>query len=290
MASLERAASARVGLVGEELENVAPGTPHPVFGGATNHKDKSFAWVRDNVRFRKVENFNRGARGPHGRVDGVPDSGTQEGHVGEMLRIATVPRKALVGALTKRARPPLRTVIAPGGKVLLVRSKSGQLQKERTSSYKDPHKVDVSALDAKDLFGSYVKLRKERDDYVKAETQPPDEDYVFDPYDPNGGGGGGSGALPEGLDGGDSFLSDGLALHSVGPAGSSGAGGGGNSRLLADAAPRRPRLEPLSHNGKRDLLQLVVEKTKKAYMNPALCMTDRITLLDPNKQPGSNGL
>ena len=288
MASLERAASARVGLIGEELEKVAPGTPHPVFGGATNHKDKSFAWVRDNVRFRKVENFNRGARGPHGRMDGVPDGGTQEGHVGEMLRIATVPRKALVRALTKRAPPPLRTVIAPGGKVLLVRSKSGQLQKEQTSSCKDPHKVDVSALDAKDLFGSYAKLHKERDDYVKAEIQPPGEDYVFDPYDPNGGGGGG-GALSEGLDGGDSFMSDGLGLQSVRPAGSSGAGAGGNSRLQADASPRGPRLEPLSHNGKRDLLQLVVEKTKKAYMNPALCMTDRIALLDPNKQPGSNG-
>jgi hypothetical protein len=177
--------------------------------------------------------------------------------------------------------------------VLLVRSKSGQLQKQRTPSYKDPHKVDVSALDAKDLFGSYAKLRKKRDDFVKAETQSLCEECAFDPYEPNGGDGGvGGGALSEGLDGGDSFMSDGLELHSVGPADGGGAGAGAgvgsNNRLLADAAPRGPRLEPLSHNGKRDLLQLVVEKTKKAYMNPALCMTDRITLLDPNKQSGSS--
>ena len=71
-----------------------------------------------------------------GRVDGVPDSGTHDGHVGEMLRIATVPAKALASPKKKKKHvpPPVKCIVAPGGKVMLARTKSGHCWSSSSTS------------------------------------------------------------------------------------------------------------------------------------------------------------
>jgi hypothetical protein len=242
------------------------GSPHPVFGGATNSENKKLQWVRPIMRHRNVQRTSAGARGPFGRADGVPDGGTHENHVGEMLRIASLPRNGLTTSPSRR-KPELKSIIAPNGKVLLVRNRKGRVAKERSAADIKQRSINVSELDAKDLFGSYERLREKKEEYIqKAAAEDDGEfDYIIPGY--------------RSLDGGDSFLSKGSALSAGMSFTQSSLDEPATSKLLR---AEEPKLTPLSIDGKRDLLDLIVEKTAKPYHNPNMCMTERIALLQPN--------
>ena len=162
-----------------DLSRHAAGAPHPLFGGATNSPDKAVSYVRPNYINRKTTDSGKAARGPFGRGDGVTCWRDEDGHVGEMLRLSTIPankigykdhvKKSHAG-MTQRSREKAttaRVLTLPNGEIKLKRSESGKINTGYHDKNKDKlmrDEIPVNEIDRHDLFGSYEKLRQKREE------------------------------------------------------------------------------------------------------------------------------
>lgn len=155
----------------------AAGTPHPLFGGATNSPEKGTAYVRPNFIHRKTAGSGKAARGPFGRSDGITCWRDEDGHVGEMLRLATIPAKKISykehirkshAGMTRRSyekASKARVISLPNGQIKLKRSDSGKINTGYYDKTKEQinDEIPIDEIDRYDLFGSYEKLRKKRE-------------------------------------------------------------------------------------------------------------------------------
>jgi len=263
----------------EHFKSTGDSKGHHKFGGATN-TDGGHAWVRPRNRFITSHHGKEGARGPFGRADGVPSMQEDKAHVGEMLRLATVPVNVLKNARGKNSKGKVevntRVIALPGGQIRLQRGRERVFE----SIFDPAEGIPTDQIDARDLFGSYERLRAQREEARRekeAARKEADLSVTFEDSDMAIVGAGMGSRVGYGAVDVYSASAFSSVIHHAGPEQRTEFGRSSNPK------PNPTRFIPIAASSKRDLLSLLVRKVQTNYANPDLCLTDRIELLKANK-------